>query len=65
MTSCEASVGTTDNSMALVVEMAGFGQGGTGCRDSVPVVSGGVGSDGEAGDGGQELEAVVVPVKSG
>uniref|UniRef100_A0A0E0BKL6 Uncharacterized protein n=1 Tax=Oryza glumipatula TaxID=40148 RepID=A0A0E0BKL6_9ORYZ len=48
-------------SLALAVKMAGFGQGGAGCGDSVPVVGGG-----EAGDGGQELEvAAATPANSG
>uniref|UniRef100_A0A0E0RA55 DUF834 domain-containing protein n=1 Tax=Oryza rufipogon TaxID=4529 RepID=A0A0E0RA55_ORYRU len=48
-------------SLAPAVKMAGFGQGGAGCGDSVPVVGGG-----EAGDGGQELEAAAAtPANSG
>uniref|UniRef100_A0A0E0P7E3 DUF834 domain-containing protein n=1 Tax=Oryza rufipogon TaxID=4529 RepID=A0A0E0P7E3_ORYRU len=42
--------------MAPVVEMAGFGQRGAGCSDSVPVVGGG------AGGGGLEQEAAAAMV---
>uniref|UniRef100_A0A0E0EPY3 Uncharacterized protein n=1 Tax=Oryza meridionalis TaxID=40149 RepID=A0A0E0EPY3_9ORYZ len=46
--------------------MAGFGWGGAGRGDSVPVVCGGAGGGGEAGDGGLEREvAAVVPANSG